>query len=169
MPRLLLLFIVVPAVELVLLIQVGKVIGPLATVGLIIATGVLGAALARRQGLSVLARTRTELAAGRLPADSIGDGLVILLAGALLITPGILTDIFGFLCLIPFTRRLIKAFVWQRLERAVRQGRIHVSTDFNTRRASWEGVGKRPGEIPEERSVRDVPFEVKPRDPEKND
>ena len=127
MAKLLVLFILVPAVELALLIELGTHIGTLATLGVIAVTGMVGAYLARRQGLSVLRQMQAETAAGRLPAGSIVDGVIILLAGALLITPGILTDAFGFLCLIPVTRRLIRAYLWRRVQRAVQDGRIQVS------------------------------------------
>ncbi|MFQ5896876.1 MAG: FxsA family protein [Candidatus Methylomirabilia bacterium] len=127
MVRLLLLFISVPAVELASLIELGRQIGTLATLGLIGVTGMLGAFLARRQGLGVLRQVRAEMAAGRLPAGSIVDGIIILLAGALLITPGILTDAVGFLCLIPASRKIIKTALWRRLERAVRDGQVRVS------------------------------------------
>lgn len=127
MVRLLLLFISVPAVELAFLIELGRQIGTLATLGLIGVTGMLGAFLARRQGLGVLRQVRAEMAAGRLPAGSIVDGIIILLAGALLITPGILTDAVGFLCLIPASRKIIKTALWRRLERAVRDGQVRVS------------------------------------------
>ncbi|HMQ54138.1 MAG TPA: FxsA family protein [Anaerolineae bacterium] len=126
--RLLLLFIVVPAVELFLLIEIGQWIGTLPTIGLIFATGALGAFLAKRQGLQVLTRLQTELQTGRSPADSIFDGVLVLLAGALLLTPGILTDILGFLCLIPATRRLIKQALWSRIEGKIRSGQIFVGT-----------------------------------------
>ena len=122
--KLLLLFIVVPAVELILLIEIGQLVGTLPTIALIIFTGVLGAFLARRQGVRVLARMRTELQAGQLPANSIFDGVIILVAGAFLMTPGILTDTVGFLCLIPASRRLIKRLVWSRLERRIRDGQM---------------------------------------------
>ena len=118
MGRLLLLFILVPAVELAVLIEIGKRIGTLTTLALIVVTGILGAALARRQGLGVLRAARAEAAAGRLPAASLVDGVIILLAGAVLITPGVLTDIFGFLCLIPISRGWIKTLVWRWLKRA---------------------------------------------------
>ena len=125
--RLLLLFIIVPAVELALLIEVGSRIGTPATLGLIVATGVVGAALARSQGLSVLGQVQRDLAEGRLPAGALVDGAIILVAGALLMTPGILTDAFGFLCLLPGLRHLIKRVLWRRFESAVRDQRIHVS------------------------------------------
>lgn len=132
MGKVLLLFIVVPAVELVLLFEVHSHIGPVATVAIIVLTGVLGAGLARRQGLGVLRQVRMEMAQGRLPAGSIVDGAIVLLAGALLITPGILTDAVGFLGLIPVTRRMIKKILWLRIERAIREGRVRVSTRFES-------------------------------------
>ena len=127
MGRLLVLFIVVPAVELALLIEIGRRVGTLATLGLIVVTGILGAALARHQGLGVLRRVQAELAAGRVPAGSLLDGVFILFAGALLMTPGILTDAVGFLCLVPGVRTLIKRELWRRFERAVREDRIRVA------------------------------------------
>ncbi|MDX1648637.1 MAG: FxsA family protein [Myxococcota bacterium] len=126
MPTLLLLFVVLPAVELALLIEVGSRIGTAATLALIVATGMLGAALARRQGLAVLRRLQRESAAGRFPADPLVDGVLVLLAAALLVTPGVLTDAFGFACLVPAFRSLVKRALRRRLERAVREGRVAV-------------------------------------------
>lgn len=126
MATLLLLFIVVPAAELALLIEVGSRIGTLPTLALILGTGILGASLARWQGLAVLATIRQELQQGRVPAGPIVDGVIILIAAAVLITPGLLTDAFGFLCLIPVTRRLIKSALRARFEAAVRSGRASV-------------------------------------------
>ena len=130
MGKLLLLFILVPAVELALLIELGQHIGTLATLALIAGTGALGAFLARLQGLGVLRQMQIELAGGRLPASSIVDGVIILLAAALLVTPGILTDALGFLCLVPGFRRVVKRALWQRITRAVREGRVNVTMDF---------------------------------------
>jgi UPF0716 protein FxsA len=128
MANLLLLFVVVPAVELALLIEVGSRIGTLATLAIIVATGILGAALARQQGLRTVRAIQDELARGELPASSLVDGVIILLAGALLITPGILTDAVGFLCLVPRVRDAAKRTLQRRFERAVREQRIHVTT-----------------------------------------
>ncbi len=130
MGKLLLLFILVPAVELALLIEVGRHIGTLATLALIAGTGALGAFLARLQGLGILRQMQSELAAGRLPASSIVDGVIILLAAVVLITPGILTDAVGFLCLVPAFRRVLKRTLWQRLRRAVQEGRANVTMDL---------------------------------------
>lgn len=105
--RLLLLFTVVPLVELFLLIRVGQAIGAPATIGLVIFTGTLGAWLARSQGVQTLERVRRELSSGQIPAEALVDGLLILVAGAVLLTPGILTDLAGFFLLVPSGRRRV--------------------------------------------------------------
>ena len=99
--RLLLLFTVVPLVELFILVELGSIVGVLPTVGLVVLTGALGAWLARWQGLSVLRRLSTDLEQGRMPADVLIDGLLILIAGAVLLTPGLITDALGFFLLVP--------------------------------------------------------------------
>lgn len=106
--RLLILFTVVPIVELALLIRLGQLISLWPTLGLVIGTGVVGAWLARREGLRTFAAIRAELARGVMPAARMLDGLMILLAGALLVTPGIITDLIGFAMLVPPCRRLIR-------------------------------------------------------------
>ncbi len=128
--KLLVLFILVPTVELALLIEVGRHIGTLATLALIAGTGALGAFFARRQGLRTLHQVRREINAGGLPAGSIVDGVIILLAAALLLTPGILTDALGFLCLVPAFRTVLKRTLWVRLVRTVREGRGSVTVHF---------------------------------------
>ncbi len=122
--RLVLLFTLVPALELVLLIEIGRLVGTFATVGLVLATGVLGAALARSQGLRVLGEVQREFGLGRLPAGSLVDGLLILIAGALLVTPGVLTDVVGLACLTPFFRKQVRRQLRKRFEHALREGRI---------------------------------------------
>jgi UPF0716 protein FxsA len=112
--------------ELGLLIEIGRRIGTGATLALIVATGVVGASLARHQGLGVLRVLQRETASGRLPAGSLVDGVILLVAGALLVTPGVLTDVFGFLCLVPALRELGKRALLRRLERAAREARIEV-------------------------------------------
>ena len=106
--RLLLLLTVVPFVELMILLEVGRVIGVFPTLLIIIITGILGATLARIQGLSTLNRIRAEMHEGRLPADAMIDGLLILAAALVLLTPGFLTDLVGFFLLIPFGRSMIR-------------------------------------------------------------
>jgi UPF0716 protein FxsA len=125
--KLFLLFVILPAVELALLIEVGRHLGTLATLGLIVLTGAVGANLARAQGLRVLQQIQTETQAGRMPAEPLIDGAIIVVAGALLITPGVLTDFFGFACLIPGTRRILKDMARRAFERAVAEGRVQVA------------------------------------------
>ena len=130
MAKLLLLFTVVPILELVVLLEVGRRIGTAATLLLILVTGILGAVLARRQGVAALGQIRAELAAGQMPGPTIVDGVMILVAGALLITPGILTDIVGFLCLVPATRRSIRALLSRAFVRAAGRGMVTVDAQF---------------------------------------
>jgi UPF0716 protein FxsA len=102
--KLLLLFILIPLVELYLFLVLGGRIGVPATIGIIILTGFLGAALTKSQGARALARFRKASAEGRLPHQEVIDGLLILIAGAVLLTPGFLTDVAGFLLLVPPVR-----------------------------------------------------------------
>jgi len=126
LPRLLLLFTVVPAIELYLLVRLGQATSAGMVIALVVATGVIGAALARQQGLSLLRRVQDEMAAGRLPAEGLLDGLLILVGGVLLITPGVVTDAVGFCLLIPLTRRAVKAVVRRWIKRQVEAGRLSV-------------------------------------------
>jgi len=117
--RLLLLFTVVPLVELALLLWIGAHTSWWFTLGLVVFTGVAGAWLARHEGVRCLRRFQQELAAGKLPADPLLDGLMILLAGALLVTPGVLTDTLGFALLLPPLRRLVRERVKRRIQTRV--------------------------------------------------
>jgi UPF0716 protein FxsA len=105
-----LLFTVVPVVELALLVWLGGQTVWWVPVLLVIADGIAGALLWRWQGLRVIARVRDEMAAGRMPADALVDGLLIFLAGAFLITPGMITDAVGFGLLIPPIRAVVKRY-----------------------------------------------------------
>ncbi|MDH5217623.1 MAG: FxsA family protein [Gammaproteobacteria bacterium] len=100
-----LLFLIIPVIEIYLLIQVGGIIGALNTVGLVVGTAILGAFLLKRQGLSTFARVQNTMARGEIPAIEMMEGIILLVCGALLLTPGFFTDILGFLGLIPVTRR----------------------------------------------------------------
>jgi UPF0716 protein FxsA len=103
-----LLFTVLPIVELTILIRIGEATVWWAPILLVITTGIAGAALSRWQGLRVYQRIRDDARAGRMPADALFDGFLILLAGILLVTPGVLTDITGIAFLIPPIRALVK-------------------------------------------------------------
>jgi UPF0716 protein FxsA len=115
--RLFLLFTCIPLVELYLLLQIGSVIGAVNTFLLVIITGVLGAYLAQQEGIRTLERIRTLMARGEMPGEPLIDALLILVAGFVLITPGILTDLLGFLMLIPATRAPIRRRIKGQLER----------------------------------------------------
>lgn len=114
--RLFLLFVTVPLIELFLFLFIGQRIGILPTFGIILLTGMLGAVLARSQGLKVLAKYQQSISLGKLPHEAVIDGLLILIAGALLLTPGFLTDTIGFLLLAAPVRQ----FVRSRLEVSLR-------------------------------------------------
>lgn len=123
---LLLLFIVVPLLELYLLLFVGSQIGFWPTVGIVLVTGTLGAALAKREGLRVWHSYREALSQGRLPDEGIVGGLLVLLGGALLITPGMLTDVAGFLLLVPRTRRFVADRIRAAISKKLNDGVVQV-------------------------------------------
>jgi UPF0716 protein FxsA len=117
--RLLMLFILVPLAELAILIKVGSHLGVLPTILMVVGIGVFGAWLARREGWRAVGRIQADLAAGRLPGDSAIDALLVLAAGVLMITPGLLTDAAGLVLLIPPARAAVRRWLKRRF-----QGRI---------------------------------------------
>lgn len=106
--KLMAIFVAIPLIELALLIKVGQWIGPIPTILLVIVTGILGASLARWQGFLVYNRIQQELNAGRMPTRDMVDGLLILVGGIVLLTPGLLTDLCGFALLLPPVRSQIR-------------------------------------------------------------
>ncbi len=110
----LLLFIAVPVIELWVLITVGRHIGALATVGLVFATAIVGVALLRYQGLRTLFRGQSRLARGELPAQEVVEGMLLAFCGALLLTPGFVTDAIGFAGLLPLVRHRVALAVLRR-------------------------------------------------------
>jgi UPF0716 protein FxsA len=111
MGLLVILFIVVPIVELYVIIQVGQAIGVLPTLALLLADAVLGSLLLRHQGRGAWRRFNEALAQRRFPAREVADGLMIAVGGTLLLTPGFVTDIFGAILLVPPTRALVRRFL----------------------------------------------------------
>lgn len=109
MRYLLLLFITVPIVEMWLLIEVGARIGALSTIALVFLTAAGGLALLRQQGANTLLRVKQQMEHGKLPASEILEGVMLAVGGALLLTPGFITDGIGFACLIPISRKLLVA------------------------------------------------------------
>ena len=115
--KLLILFIAIPLLELALLIKIGALIGTFNTILLILITGILGAALTKQQGLGVITRIREDMALGRVPSDELFNGVCILVGGFLLLTPGLLTDAFGFSLLITSARQGRKKYLRSKLEK----------------------------------------------------
>ena len=115
--KLLLLFTLVPLAELALLIKVGQHFGLLWTLGIVILTGIAGAALAKHEGFAVVRQIKQDLAEGIVPTARLLDGVLILAGGLLLLTPGLLTDALGFLALIPWTREWIRSDLRRRFRR----------------------------------------------------
>ena len=124
--RLLLLFLLVPIADLALLVSVGGRLGFAPTMGIVVATALLGSWLARREGAAAWTRVRQKMAGGGIPGPELIDGLVILVSGTLLLTPGFLTDIAGLLGLFPPTRALLRRALRSRFEHAVATGRAQV-------------------------------------------
>ncbi len=133
--KLFLLFTIVPFIEMMLLLKMGEVFGFSTTLLIVIGTGALGAYFVKREGFRVWSKIQTELQGGRLPGDQLIDALLLFIAGLILITPGILTDLTGFLLLIPQTRDALKGFVKSRFSVKTQQtgeNQYAESTTFET-------------------------------------
>ena len=117
LPTLLLLFLIIPIIEVVLFIAVGARIGVAATVAVIVLTAVIGSALVSRQGRLTLREAQADLYEGRFPAGPLAHGVMILMAGVLLLTPGFLTDIVGFTLLVPGVREMLRRWAVARFRR----------------------------------------------------
>jgi UPF0716 protein FxsA len=124
--RLALLFIGLPLIELAVLVRLGTWIGFWPTMAIVVGTGILGALLAQAQGLLVWVRIQRELVQGRMPASELVDGFLILVGGIVLLTPGLLTDLCGFLLLVPWTRAWFKRYLRRRFERMMQTGQADI-------------------------------------------
>lgn len=122
MGKLFILFVVMPIAEIAVLINVGEIIGGWNTVLLVILSAMLGAFLVKREGVATLAQAQLKMQKGELPAKELGSGLLLLVAGVLLVTPGFITDIFGLLLTLPFTRNRIGEVLFTALN-----GKVHMS------------------------------------------
>lgn len=139
--KLLLLFIVVPLVELYLLLAIGSAVGFWPTVALVLVTGVLGSWLAKREGLRVIRQWQGALAQGQMPEEGVLGGLMVLVGGVFLITPGVLTDVAGLLLLFPPSRRVIGGWVRAYFERRIQDGSVRVVTFPGVRGVGGGGRG----------------------------
>jgi len=141
-----LIFIAVPIVEMWLLIEAGGFFGALPTIGAVILTGVVGASLARREGLLALTRMTQASNRGELPTGAMFDGMAVFLGGALLLTPGFLTDAFGFALLAPFSRDALRMYCLSWIEGRIRDGNgvVHMGGFGNG--ANFTGSHPPPGQ-----------------------
>ncbi len=154
---LVLLFILVPILELYVIIQVGQEIGALWTIAILVADSILGSLLLRAQGRSVWQRFNAALSAGRPPAREVLDGVLIVLGGALLLTPGFTTDVVGLLLLVPPTRAVIRRVLVRRLAK-----RMVVAVPGGGR-VPPPGGGRRPGAPGPGDDIEGTATEVDPR------
>lgn len=120
------LFIVIPAIELWGLISIGKAIGGWNTVALVILTGVAGAWLAKQQGMQVIRTVQFQLSRGQMPTESLMDGALVLVGGVLLMSPGFFSDVAGLLLLIPYTRLLVRHLLKRWLWSLIVSGKIQL-------------------------------------------
>ncbi|SMC75661.1 UPF0716 protein FxsA [Desulfocicer vacuolatum DSM 3385] len=125
--RLFLCFTLIPMIELYLLIQVGSVIGGFNTIVLVIISGFLGAWLARLEGLNTLMRVRANMQQGIMPTEDLLDGLIILIAGIVLITPGLMTDAMGLALLWPVSRNAFKRFLRKKFDELTANNTIDIT------------------------------------------
>ena len=128
MLKLLFLFTVVPCVELYLLFEVADQIGGLETIYLVLLTGIVGASMAKREGLSVIQQIQEASVNGEPPANKLVEGLMVLVGGILLVTPGILTDVFGLSLIFPLSRRLLVGLVKRSLKERMHFEGVHIGT-----------------------------------------
>jgi UPF0716 protein FxsA len=132
---LVLLFIAVPIVEIYVIIQVGQAIGALWTIALLVADSILGSILMRSQGRAAWQRFNDAIAAGRIPAREVLDGVLVVFGGALLLTPGFVTDIVGAIFLLPPTRAVVRGLLVRRFA-----GRLIVAVPGSMRRPRGPGA-----------------------------
>lgn len=123
---LIVLFIVVPAIELWGIISVGQVIGGWNTVALIILTGIVGAWLAKQQGMQVIRMLQFQLSRGQMPTETLIDGALVLAGGIMLLAPGFISDVLGLLLLIPYTRLIVRHLIKKWLWSMISSGRIQL-------------------------------------------
>ena len=134
------LFAVLPVMEIYVLIKVGSHIGALNTIILMVVMGVVGSWLARMQGFLIVNKVQTSLNQGLMPAEELWDGMLILAGGILLVIPGFISDILGILCLIPWTRLLIKVFLKSRVRQMMDSGEVVTMKSFQPGRKRYNDI-----------------------------
>ena len=126
MARLLFLFTLIPLLELYILIKIGGYLGAFPTVSLVVLTALFGFVLARFEGLRKLQQIKQSLSQGIVPAEEMLDGVLIFIGGILLIIPGVLTDLFALVLLIPYSRTIFKRWLRRRFDRMISTGNIRL-------------------------------------------
>lgn len=146
MAKLFILFTVIPIIEVWLLIEIGSAIGGLPTVGLILATGAAGAWLARREGIRALMELNAAISRGEIPGRALLDAVCVFAGGALLLTPGVVTDVVGLLLLLPPSRSLIQGGILGWLARRIEEGAVVVAQQVEVRQYH-DGSGPGPSQV----------------------
>ncbi len=141
-------FITIPLLEMVILIKVGGIIGILPTIGMVVLTATLGIWLLKLEGLATLHRVQEKLQAGQIPETELLEGIMLLVGGALLLTPGFVTDAIGFTCLLPGLRRPLAGWI-------LRQGIVRAAS-FNTNTQQGAPGSTIEGDFREERDDRNI-------------
>tara|TARA_R110001599_G_scaffold119776_1_gene290432 strand:+ start:233 stop:733 length:501 start_codon:yes stop_codon:yes gene_type:complete len=151
MPILFLIFILVPVVEMYILIKVGAIIGGLYTIGLVLLTAVIGVSLLKKQGISTFMTAQQKMQTGQMPVTEIAEGLMLAVTGALLLTPGFVTDAFGFILLTPVLRQYLARKVFQSWLKNAQQATYSGSAQFyshqKTDRSGFSDSGDKSGVI----------------------
>jgi UPF0716 protein FxsA len=109
MPYALIMFVAMPIIEIAVLLRIGSALGWFPTLAIVILTAILGTTMLRQQGLATLNIAKQRMSSGEMPAQQLLEGVILMIGGVLLLTPGFVTDAFGFACLIPFSRRWLAA------------------------------------------------------------
>ena len=144
------LFVGVPLVELWLLLEVGERVGAMPTIALVVGTGIVGANLARREGMRTLEKINASMAKGEMPQEALLDGLAIFMGGTLLLTPGILTDVLGFALLFPMTRPILLSLVSGWMHKKMQAGGGSV-TFYSSGLGQNFDLHQPPGDSPQEK------------------
>lgn len=158
-------FVAVPIIEITVIIKVGGLIGAWQTVGLIVLTAAVGTTLVRAQGFQILARAQQSLNQGQFPAAEMVDGMALLVAGVLLLTPGFVTDALGLALVIPPLRRAIATLIWRW---ALSRGGIHMETQAWGRGHTRNGPGPAHDEGVIEGEFTEIPPDRLERDHDKD-
>ncbi|MFW6265112.1 MAG: FxsA family protein [Bacillota bacterium] len=133
--KLILLFTIIPLLDLTLLIKLSNILGIIFTISLVAITGLTGAILIKSQGTSIIIKIGKALDAGMMPADSLIEGFLVFVGAILLVTPGLLTDLVGFSCIVPLTRARVKILTRDKFYKLIVSGKFQFSTEQHEQRS----------------------------------